>query len=278
MGSRSQGRGNGRFAASYAPLVDLDPQVADAVLEVLGDAGIAAYAVPVFDHRALSELPARMVDRPLDRVYVDAGQAERARPLVEACLPEVIADLEVSGPAMSRVSEPLAPLEGGIDEDAAWAGIVAGFDEVTTDPVPRWPVAEDADTTDAAEGRDTGRADSRDGADEVHGPDLTTYAGASPASTWRAPAERAPGADDAEEHFVPPPPPPLHLPTDPIARAAWVGLIGGPLLIIVAALLGWTLSGWVGVLAAGGFVGGFVTLIARMKEQPPDSGDNGAVV
>ena len=40
------------------------------------------------------------------------------------------------------------------------------------------------------------------------------------------------------------------------------------------------ISGWPGLLGLGAFVGGFVTLVARMQDRPPDDlgGDDGAVV
>jgi hypothetical protein len=49
---------------------------------------------------------------------------------------------------------------------------------------------------------------------------------------------------------------------------------------VLAALLGLHLDGWVGLLALVGFMAGFVTLVARMKDRPPnDTGpDDGAVV
>ncbi|MEY2475130.1 MAG: hypothetical protein QOG87_445, partial [Actinomycetota bacterium] len=38
--------------------------------------------------------------------------------------------------------------------------------------------------------------------------------------------------------------------------------------------------GWAGLLALAAFVGGFVTLVARMEDRPPNDlgGDDGAVV
>src|SRR3712207_1071355 len=137
------GRGNGRHASSYAPLVDLDPQLADAVLQVLADEGIAAYAVPVSDHRALTELPARTVNRPLDRVYVDSAATADARVVVNRHLPELVAELEGShGPGGHGEQPPPQP-ERRLDDETAFAAIVAGYDATVTDPFPRWPVAED---------------------------------------------------------------------------------------------------------------------------------------
>jgi hypothetical protein len=62
--------------------------------------------------------------------------------------------------------------------------------------------------------------------------------------------------------------------------AAWVSLLGGPALVIIMTLTGLTVARGVAVLALVAFVGGFVTLVARMRDRPPtDSGpDDGAVV
>ncbi len=51
-------------------------------------------------------------------------------------------------------------------------------------------------------------------------------------------------------------------------------------MLVLAALLGIPLSGWVGFLALLAFMAGFVTLVARMQDRDPtDSGpDDGAVV
>jgi hypothetical protein len=275
------GRGNGRHAASYTPLVDLDPQLADAVLHVLGDEGIAAYAAPVSDHRPLTELPARTVDRPLDRVYVDASAATAARRVVDAHLPDLVAELEEGH--RGRVADQ-APSARDLDEDAAWAAIVAGYEQTTTDPVPRWPVAEDLPNPE--EERRRGRLLRAASFDDVG---TETEAGEPEASPAAAGADQSGDATlghrgytvrEPDEHFVPPTPPPFSLPADPITRAAWISVIGGPLLFLLAALLGWHLEGWVALVAVTGFVGGFVTLVARMKDRPPpDSGyDDGAVV
>jgi hypothetical protein len=55
---------------------------------------------------------------------------------------------------------------------------------------------------------------------------------------------------------------------------------GGPLVLVLATILNISLDGWVGLLAVFAFMAGFVTLVARMKDRPPnDTGpDDGAVV
>ncbi len=81
----------------------------------------------------------------------------------------------------------------------------------------------------------------------------------------------------ASDAFVPPEPPPIPAPRDAVARFAWAAAIGGPILALAANALSWgsALTG-AGVLA---FVGGFVTLVARMDSRNrADDGDDGAVV
>jgi hypothetical protein len=91
--------------------------------------------------------------------------------------------------------------------------------------------------------------------------------------------EILPPAPDDDDHFVPPDPP-LQPIGNTITRYGWIALLGGCVLLLVPALLGKTLSsGWL-LLAVGAIIGGFVTLVLRMKDSPPtDSGpDDGAVV
>ncbi|MGH3328088.1 MAG: hypothetical protein ACRDPT_09905 [Streptomycetales bacterium] len=242
------GRGNGLEAAAYAPLADLDPQLADAMLEALRDAGVAAYAVPV-PQRSLADLAIGRFERPLDRLWVDKSQVGRARTLLGARLPELRAELE------DRAGEPPAPTN---DEDAAWQEIVARYDAQPDDELPRWPEQENL-----ADG---------DGVTSPAGPGRTEGAEGTPRARG--------GRPDAGDHYVPPPPPPLPR-TDAVTKWAWLGLLGGPAYFFGAALVGWDeVSGWSAVLAIAAFTGGFVTLIARMKDRPPtDSGpDDGAVV
>jgi hypothetical protein len=180
----------------------------------------------------------------------------------------------------------------GLDEDAAWrlivenygerpamfdtepgeadpdgtAGPGAGSSEITDDPDPD-AATEAADRSDRPERpeRPSGNVFDRSYLDSMHrraAPELNTEA------SW-----------DDEGHFVPPPPPPLPV-LDPRRKAAWIGLFGGPALLLVAVVLGWALPQWlVGGLVLG-FVGGFVYLVATMPRSGGDgwSGGDGAVV
>lgn len=147
-----------------------------------------------------------------------------------------------------------------VADEIVWAGIVADFDREPVDGVPRWPASEDVED-DRAGGRGHGFEELRD-----------VVASPGPDRVWRR-------RDEDDDHFEPPPPPPLPQ-VDAVTRLAWAGALGGPLLLVLAAIAGFPLSGWVGLLAVTAFMAGFVTLVARMKDRPPtDSGpDDGAVV
>ncbi|MFC5832467.1 hypothetical protein [Nonomuraea insulae] len=88
-------------------------------------------------------------------------------------------------------------------------------------------------------------------------------------------------ADDEEDegHFEPPPPPPLPK-LDLTTKLAWVALFGGPAYLLVAAMASWHMEGWALFTAVAAFIGGFVALVVRMGDGPPnDSGwDDGAVL
>jgi hypothetical protein len=79
------------------------------------------------------------------------------------------------------------------------------------------------------------------------------------------------------EHFVPPDPPPLPR-TDAITAAAWAGVLGVPVVVLLAAVLRWTLPVWAVWLCIVGFVGGFGLLVWRMRDRDPDDRGDGAVV
>lgn len=85
--------------------------------------------------------------------------------------------------------------------------------------------------------------------------------------------------EDDEGHFVPPEPPPLPE-ADTTAKFAWLGVVGGPVLLLLAVLLRWEMTWWLTTLGIGGFLGGFATLVMRMNGDDDEDDDpgRGAVV
>ncbi|HEY6794467.1 MAG TPA: hypothetical protein VI248_07270 [Kineosporiaceae bacterium] len=175
-----------------------------------------------------------------------------------------------------------------LDIDSAFAAIVAGF----ADPVPHgvgpWPAAEDLDDAEPP---------GPPGAAAPTHPEEGPAAGAAPGTErWDPPLRRISlpgegtdgdvasspagppaGEDGEEEGYVPPEPPPFPR-GDLVARLAWAGVIGGPVFLLLAALLWRSLPTILLLLALTAFVGGFVTLVARMPQENPDDPDDGAVV
>ncbi|MFG3344904.1 hypothetical protein ACGF1Z_07540 [Streptomyces sp. NPDC048018] len=85
-----------------------------------------------------------------------------------------------------------------------------------------------------------------------------------------APPEPDESAGTGDEgHFVPPEPPPLPE-ADTTTRFAWLAVVGGPVLMLLAVLLQWDMTWWLTTVCVGGFLGGFVTLVARMKHDDED--------
>ncbi|WP_350277083.1 hypothetical protein [Kribbella sp. HUAS MG21] len=235
-------RDNGLTATSYTSLGGIDPLVAGPVLEALAAAGIAAYCENQSEARTPEEAeePVR-IPAGHDEIFVDAEAVERARPVIDRST-----------------------------EDAEWQSLVEQFSKPSApghdggDPVPRWPVSEDVD--------------------EKYEPLIDVPSGLSveekAEDTGDDREEERPvrKADDPHDHFVPPEPP-RGPRLDWISRLAWLGLIGGPLLLIAAAVLDFG-TGRITTLAVVGFIGGFLTLVFRMKDRlpPGDGGDDGAVV
>jgi hypothetical protein len=163
--------------------------------------------------------------------------------------------------------EQARPVIARSTEDAEWKSLVEQFNAPSAPghdggetPVPRWPVSEDVD--------------------EKYEPLIDVPAGLAvedePKDEPEPPRKRA--ADDPHDHFVPPEPP-RGPKLDWVSRLAWLGLFGGPILLILSALFDFG-DRRITALAVVGFIGGFLTLVIRMKDRLPqdDTGDDGAVV
>jgi hypothetical protein len=268
-------RGNGLEASSYVAIADLDPRVADNMLEILREAGVAAYAEPCQPQQGLM-LEVTLPPAPLDRLHVDRGEALRSRQLLRELLAaeserqgaeagedsEAEARAETAGAATERPSD---------DDDLVWAQIVEAYEREASVPVAPWPTVEDTDEADEADSSDGSddsgavRARNRDGSDPGGGSTETEGADSETATTVE------------QERYVPPPPPPLPR-LDPITKLCWGVLLAGPVMMLLAAFGDGYVPSWFLPLGVVAFVGGFVALVFRMRSGPPDETDDGAVV
>jgi hypothetical protein len=192
------------------------------------------------------------------------------------------------------------PEEKGVpfDEAAAWAAIVEAYGDEPPDPPGAKPFKSvedlallEPDTNDEADD-DTVDPDPKGNADKVAKGDgqpvkplgssvaFAPGVGGGGPRDYSTPDASENDFDDGDEgHFVPPEPPPLG-DSDTTARFAWLAVLGGPVLLLVAVLLGWDMTWWLTTLGIGGFLGGFATLVLRMKGDEDDEQDpgRGAVV
>ena len=294
-------RDNGLPSAEWGALVDLDPRLSEALLGSLAAEGVAAYVEPARDvdsYTRATVLPKRPLDRlwvnpalaDLARGVVTSEVADLTallseqepgatahglvRPVPRSAAARVLQPPELPGPAPTpgppapvgsggSVSPHEAPTGGAgqLSDDDLFAQIVAGFTKESTDPVARWPVAEDLseDSPELAEPRPRRRrSDSED--EGLPG--------------WVEPA-----ALEDEGHFEPPAPPKIPRLRPRTALAVSMVLLGLAILFapyriglddsIIYMILGLLLTG-----------GGAGLLVAWMRDAPPtDLGpDDGAVV
>ncbi|MFJ8543271.1 hypothetical protein ACIRFH_14865 [Streptomyces sp. NPDC093586] len=191
-------------------------------------------------------------------------------------------DVEREGREGPGPGEERAPKERPVpfDEDAAWAAIVAGYGEEPPDPPGAKPFksVEDLALLEP-ETNDDGPEPERPASARPLGSSVAFAPGVGPRDHSLAePSDDDLGEDD-EGHFVPPEPPPLPE-GDTTSKFAWLGALGGPVLLLLAVVLGWEMTWWLTTLSVGGFLGGFATLVMRMRTGDEDDDDpgRGAVV
>ncbi len=265
MSTVPTGRDNGLPpAASYVALVDVDPPVADHVLALLRDAGVTAVAEPLAGETGPYQ-DVRPPTRPTERVHVDRARSELARTLVAGSLPALRADFHADA---ARRSDAAVMRASEVDKE--FAAIISAFDKPMTGSVGPWSALEDRDPDEAGPGdaAPPERLDPRG-------------SGLSSRLVRRSGPEPDPDPDPSywpDEHFVPPVPPALPS-LDVVSRFAWFGVIGGPLLLLVVVILNLRVERVVTLVALAAFIGGFITLVVRMPDKPPDDDwDDGAVV
>lgn len=240
---------HGLPAAAYAPLVDVDPPLAEHVLEILATANLLAYAEPlVGDTGPYRDV--RAPDRPTTRVFVERSSLATARHVVEQQLPALRADFHAAAAAVTDAEDMSRASAEQVDR--AWQEIISGFH---TDASPDRP--EQAEPPGSGLSQRLVREHTAPDSPPTGPRDYTVY------------------EDPDDDRFVPEPPPPLPRPRDRFDVAAWAGIIGGPLAMVAAFVLGW--GSWLAAVGFIGFTAGFIALVAR-SGSARDDGDDGAVV
>ncbi|WP_448640050.1 hypothetical protein [Geodermatophilus sp. URMC 63] len=115
-------RDNGLDAALWSPLRDVDPRVGEHLLDVLREAGIAAYLEPAADVEPYTR-NVSLPSPPADRLFVDRARVGEGRSLVDRHADEHAPAEAVRGPAAERRT-----VRRDLDEDAEWARIVAAYE------------------------------------------------------------------------------------------------------------------------------------------------------
>ncbi|MEJ7772008.1 MAG: hypothetical protein WKF51_08915 [Geodermatophilaceae bacterium] len=254
MTFRKRGRcDNGLDATAFRALRDVDPRVGEHLLDVLREAGIAAYLDPTSDVDAVTRSIA-LPSPPSDRLSVDRSLTAEATSLIEAHLD---AD-ESDGPHPGATRESGAPGSAAPSPSA----------HVTWSPVEEGPWQELIATYEKDHGRlgDTLTEDF-DQAAQQNAERLTV-----------AEQEARAAADAAdEEHYEPPPLPPLPV-LSRIAAYALVLLAGGVVLLVAPGVVG--LNAQIGfVFGVLGIASGVGMLIWRMREGPRyEDPEDGAIV
>ncbi|GAA2108655.1 hypothetical protein GCM10009759_48700 [Kitasatospora saccharophila] len=190
-------------------------------------------------------------------------------------------DAQAAEPAAAGAAPapvPRRPAAGSqAEQDAIFAALVAQFDDPVDLTDPAWPEVENL------------RAQhERERGPERRGPTAPTTSNGglgdfTPRPVPRpgdGPRDYSPAEDPDEGHFVPPEPPPLP-PADTTAKFAWLAVLGGPALLLFDAVVWHEVSGWPAWVGLLSFLGGFGTLVARMKdrdEDEPEDPNGGAVV
>ncbi|MGE7433364.1 hypothetical protein [Kitasatospora sp. NPDC001175] len=183
---------------------------------------------------------------------------------------ELPRDGEAKGDSPKEPEAPRRPAAGSqAEQDAIFAALVAQFDDPVDLTDPDWPEIENL------------RAKGETGAGAATPPELAEFTPQPRPRPAGGSGPRDYGLAEAEDegHFVQPDPP---LPkADTAAKFAWLAVLGGPALLLFDALVWREVSGWPAWVGVTAFLGGFVTLIARMKDrdedEPPDP-NGGAVV
>lgn len=289
-----QRRDNGLRADAFVALADVDPRLGEHLLDLLRLADIAAYLEPPADPRMSSRY---RVDGPIERLFVQSDLRRAAREVVLDAAREAGASTPPSTgeqvPATAAVASSRPDPLAGVDTDAEFARIMAGFDE--TAPAQRrgmrsldsamFLITDDdghtgpRDSTTAAGSAVGFQAGTADAAGDTAAMGATDGMSAADVDAALEPARLADptvgaaAGKDEDEHYVASPAPPF-----PIPRASTVGTVA----VFVLGLLVLGRGNWFGLGGAASFpIGVLLILVAAglfvrgLRETDPEDTDPG---
>ncbi|MCX4752303.1 hypothetical protein [Kitasatospora purpeofusca] len=179
-----------------------------------------------------------------------------------------------------------APERSQAEQDEIFAALVAQFDDPVDLNNPNWPEVENLRARNELKGfKDPSGTDRLPGepgdlSDLAPQPRPRSGRPVMPAAGSAGPRDFELSEETDEDHFVPPEPPPLPE-ADTTAKFAWLAVLGGPALLLFDAVVWREVSGWPAWVGVASFLGGFATLVVRMKdrdEDEPEDPHGGAVV
>ena len=231
-------RANGLTAAFYVALRDVDPRVGVELLAKLGTAAIAAYVTPTPGRDGGMVGAGRTPALPTDRLWVDGAKRAEAESVIA----------------------------GDTSDDAVFDQLVAMFHASSPAEAP-WPATEELGTTARTPGWTTRRSIT---ARQAQPPAQASTPDGEPALPEHV--ERY-----LDEHFVPEPPPPLPR-LAPVTVLAWALIVLGVLMVVLHESIPADFQQGSSFLAVCAIVGGFATLVYRMRDNDHDDSGDGAVV
>ena len=122
-------RDNGLDSDKFSPVADVDPRLADHLLDVLGLRDVPAYVEPTPTSDPVTA----------DRLYVAADQTSEARQVLTEIASELGIEVAQHRHWDRSQDEPAADPLAGIDTDAEFAKIVASLQDLTPSPTPPSP-------------------------------------------------------------------------------------------------------------------------------------------
>jgi hypothetical protein len=259
---------------------DIDPRLGEYLLDVLGIGGIAAYLQPSSDLHPVTRATV-LPFRPTDRLFVDRNHLDTAQEYFSQIVDAERADERSTQPDQTELVEqadqPSHPDQGEqpdrSDIDLKFASIVAGLNLPS---FPSWATDLKPPPSGSEPGATNPRHPHRRRGDRSAAPDHSYPDDPDEPSLLDGLDTFGTGLEDEEddndEGYVPPAPPPLPR-LSSATTAAILSITLGLALLFWPALVPLDIDLTL-LLGFGGILGGFLTLVFRLKPSNDDENDD----